>query len=155
MAGEATKDVVMLCCKGAHQGIGIDQMGSYQPPLNFCLFSHQENDCTLLNGTDSPAGPSTDQPQAPLLQLFGFMHLNEGQCINTGRTSSAISGTKQGRQLTQAQPGGHEMRANVLSQTSFSLPGFSYCSARYWEGTTGDSSWEPEEARRDRGGGLK
>lgn len=67
---EATKDLVMLRCQGARQGIGIDQWGSYQPPFNFCLFIHQKNDHTFLNGTDSPAGPSADQPQAPLLHAL-------------------------------------------------------------------------------------
>lgn len=75
------------------------------------------------------------------------MHLNESQRVNMGRTSSAVLGAKQGRQLTQAQAGGHEMGANALSHTSCSLPGFCYCPARCWEGATGDSSQELEEAR--------
>lgn len=46
---------------------------------------------------------------------FVLMHLNECQCVNTGKTNNAVLGAKQGRQLTQAQPGGHRMGANSLS----------------------------------------
>lgn len=79
---------------------------------------------------------------------LGLMRLNESQCVIRGRLSSAISGTKQGRQLTQAQAGGHKAGANALSQTRCSLPGFCYCPAKYRERSTGHSSWEPEEARK-------
>lgn len=41
-------------CQGSHCGIGTDQWGSYWPTFNFCLFNHQKNDHTLLNGTNSP-----------------------------------------------------------------------------------------------------
>lgn len=77
-----------------------------------------------------------------------FVHVNESQCVNTGKTSSAVLGAKQGQWLTQAQPGGHLMGANVLNKTSCTLPDFHYCPARYREGGTADSSQEPEEVRQ-------
>lgn len=77
-------------------------------------------------------------PRLHSYEHFVLMHLNESQCVNTGKTRSAALGAKQGRWLTQAQPGGHKMGENALSQTSRSLLDFCYCPARYWEGGTGD-----------------
>lgn len=49
-------NLLRTCCQDACQGIGTDRWGSYWLPFNFCLFNHQKNVHTLLNGTNSPAG---------------------------------------------------------------------------------------------------